>query len=279
MNPTANTQDTGHSSAISRALRSFQELLDAPQEVNWEFFAAEDGSRFRITVAADRATRVRAYRLAYQVYAAKGYAAENEAEMIVCPYDERPDTFTLLMEDDVGNAIATATLVKDDDGLPCDEIFGLELDVMRMQDRRLVEVTRLCIADEYRHCRDVLVRLLNFLFIHGVRNQGYTDCVIEVNPRHAHYYQRLLGFEPVSRERPCPRVKGAPAVLLHLDLALYDREVKRLGGTRNPNSRSLYAYFQPYADEADIAAFLANRHKPMSKLEARYFHLAQHNRN
>ena len=41
-----------------------------------------------------------------------------------------------------------------------------------------------------------------------------SDAVIEVNPRHARYYQRTLGFRQIGELRQCQRVE-APAVLLH----------------------------------------------------------------
>jgi hypothetical protein len=50
-----------------------------------------------------------------------------------------------------------------------------------------------------------------------------TDILIEVNPRHAGFYEKILGFAVVGAERICPRV-NAPALLMRLDLLALDRE-------------------------------------------------------
>jgi hypothetical protein len=44
-----------------------------------------------------------------------------------------------------------------------------------------------------------------------------------VNPRHAGFYEKILGFAVVGAERICPRV-NAPALLMRLDLLALDRE-------------------------------------------------------
>jgi hypothetical protein len=52
-----------------------------------------------------------------------------------------------------------------------------------------------------------------------------TDVVIEVNPRHVRFYQRVFGFVVGAAERMCERV-GAPSVLLRLDLERFGRKLQ-----------------------------------------------------
>ena len=47
----------------------------------------------------------------------------------------------------------------------------------------------------------------------GLDPHSFDYVVIEVNPRHVRYYERMLGFEVIGPERMNPRVE-APAVLL-----------------------------------------------------------------
>jgi hypothetical protein len=260
-------------SNISRALRALQaEVENAPRKWN---FSGELEQQFRIFVATSRADRERAYRLAHQVYAKRGYVPDACREMIVSPFDAQPQTFTLLAEDKQGRAAGTITLVFDAEaGLPCDEIFHSELDGLRASGRRLVEVTRLAIDEEHTHCKALLVHFFNFIYIYTRRVCAYTDFVIEVNPRHVLYYRRLLGFEALGPERPCPRVQGAPAVLLRLNLDLPKAEVRRVAGQRDAAStRSLYPYFYAESAEPPIAELLAQTHTPMTEADARYFNL------
>lgn len=97
-------------------------------------------------------------------------------------------------------------------GLNADAGFGRELDAARRLGHRLGEVTRLALEAE-ANSKAILASLFYvghwiFRFHHGV-----THVVIEVNPRHATFYRRAMGFVVASGERICERV-GAPAVLL-----------------------------------------------------------------
>ena len=55
--------------------------------------------------------------------------------------------------------------------------------------------------------------------------QGLTHVVIEVNPRHVRFYQRVFGFVVGAAERFCERA-GAPSVLLCLDLERFGRRLQ-----------------------------------------------------
>src|SRR6185503_13907745 len=114
--------------------------------------------------------------------------------------------------------------------------------------------------------------LFNFISVFACYKGGATDVVIEVNPRHVAYYQKLLLFEVCGPEKPCPRVNGAPAVLLRLDLDMQAEEVACVGGTagqaRGPHGRTLYSHFHSLEYEAAMATFLSRKHRPMSREEA-----------
>jgi hypothetical protein len=243
------------SSSLSAALRAVSDLPPGP--------ATHSG--FRIRVATDTQTRRRAYSLAYDVYKQCGYV-DQQQELIVSPFDTDPQTLTLLAEDSNGRAAGTASIVFDgDNGLPSDEIFGAELDVLRCQGRHLTEIMRLAVSREHQHSRDVLLRLFNLLFIFARKSRGADDCVIEINPRHVGFYQRVLLFQQLSTERACPRVSGAPAILMRLDYAQAEREIAQ------PRTRTLYAQFYRGSAEAEAASRLAVEHRPMTQTEAESF--------
>lgn len=267
-------------SAVSRALRAIREELEGARPAASERLpVAEDGApaEFRVAVANTKALRERAYGLAYRVYRESGYAKDLHEGRLVTPHDADPETLTLLAEDARGRAAGTMTLYFDGPrGLPCDAIFREELDALRSAGRRPVEVARLAIAPEHRQAQLLLRRLINLIFIYAKRVKGFTDFVIEVNPRHAAFYRRFLKFEPLGGERPCPRVEGAPAVLLRADLDVYAGVLAaREAGALPPGlARTLYAKFLPLAEESRAAAFLARQQRPMSPAEARAFGLA-----
>lgn len=254
-------------SAVSQSLRAIRRNLaleaSAPQR--------EEMEGFRIRGAGDLRSRDAAYRLAWEVYRQKGYASGPAARRLVDAYDARPETCTLLGEDAAGAPAGTVTLVFDaPEGLPCDAIFQAELSELRARGRKLVEVSRLAIADRFRYARALLERMINLILLHARCTRGYDDFVIEVNPRHAGFYRRFLGFEVLGAERPCPRVSGAPAVLLRLDLAVFERALRDPGST---NARTLYPRFLHGAAALAAAARLARELHPMTPGERTFFGL------
>ena len=67
--------------------------------------------------------------------------------------------------------------------------------------------------------------------------------LIEVNPRHVRYYERMLGFKVIGSERLNRSVR-APAVLLMADFSYIMAQVGEFGGQpeRAATERSLYPF-------------------------------------
>jgi hypothetical protein len=243
-------------SAVSQALRALKEEVERPP-ATWRFTDRRGGT-YRIFPATDRAARERAYALTQRLYRNCGYVSGEESAEAPCPAAFDPRTFTLLAEDERGQPAGTVSLVFDSsEGLPCDEIYRDELDLMRAQGRRLVEVTRLAIGEEHARSRLLLVHLFEFIYIFAWHVRRHTDFVIEVNPRHADFYRRLLLFEEAGPVRPCPRVRDAPAKLLRLDLGFGERQVEWAHGPDSAGApKTLHRCFHPPVEEMRIKEFL-----------------------
>ncbi len=259
---------------IPQALRApAAPYAEVPQR--WEI-QDEDETRLNVLVAADPATRQRAYRLAWRIYESAGYAPPDTGGTLVTPYDALKQTFTLLVEDEQHRDVATLTLNFDSiHGLPCDEMYIEELFGCRLSARRLVEVSRLALDHEMqRHTRPLLKCIFNLIVVYARDVRRSTDMVITVNPRHVEYYRRLLCFEPIGEERPCPRVQGAPAVLMRMDLSVPRRAREEfIAGPHSTFGRTLFAHFCPPSEEARMARFMTGRYKPMSQAEAARFNI------
>lgn len=149
--------------------------------------------------------------LVRRMYAWRGYRlAPNRLQ----PADPNHVTIGAWLD---GELVATATASRDSAaGLLADGLYKDEMIKLRGQSRIVCEVTRLAVDLD---CHDP--ELLNSLFLaiyQYVRAVfGGTELVIEVNPRHAGYYRRTMGFQQIGGLRTCPRV-DAPAVLLHRTL-------------------------------------------------------------
>lgn len=109
---------------------------------------------------------------------------------------------------------ATLTLNRDSsEGLLADALYATELARLRRPGRIVFEVSRLAVDPDFSS-RDLLIALFQAAFKYAKDFFAASDAVIEVNPRHSRYYQRLLGFKQIGRQRHC-RHQDAPVVLLH----------------------------------------------------------------
>jgi hypothetical protein len=211
---------------------------------------SEDNTRvsrqeFKVRLATTEDRRKSASLLIEKMYSWRGY--ETDA------LNSDPNKITLVAHHE--NIVAgTVTLGMDGPrGLVVDELYKDEVDALRAKGRKIAELTKLAV-DESAASKSVLAALFHIAFIYAFHIHKYTDFVIEVNPRHALFYKRMLGFNVIGSERMCPRV-GAPAVLLHLDLDYIDQKISELGGVLPPppGEKSLYPYGFSKLDELGIA--------------------------
>ncbi|MGZ3181057.1 MAG: N-acyl amino acid synthase FeeM domain-containing protein [Telluria sp.] len=209
---------------------------------------ALDLQLFHIRLANSRGRREAASLLIRKMYGWRGYEVEPHV-------DHAANQITLYAETG-GMTVGTMSLCMDRDaGLPADENFRDKLDELRAQGRRMCEPSRLAIDKGVT--KRVFASLIHISYIYAHNIHGFTDYVIEVNPRHVMFYKRMLGFHDFGGERTCTRV-GAPAVLLRLELEYMGEQIRKFGGLfeQHESERSFYPYFFPPWDEPGITTRL-----------------------
>ena len=150
-------------------------------------------------------------RLVRRMYAWRGYNIQSSTDW---PNDPHRLTLAVWQDSDVA---ATLTIGLDSPkGLLADGLYADELDRLRRQGKAICEVTRLAAHPDYRS-REMLGALFQTALQCGKECFAASDAVIEVNPRHARFYQQRFGFQQIGGQRQCHRV-NAPAVLLHQTL-------------------------------------------------------------
>ena len=93
-----------------------------------------------IRVASSIEDRRRAWELVYRIYAEKGYAENDSQGLWYGIHDALPETTTFIVERE-GEVVSALSVVFDSPlGLPSDNLYGPELDLMRGQGRRLCEI-------------------------------------------------------------------------------------------------------------------------------------------
>ncbi|WP_375140259.1 N-acyl amino acid synthase FeeM domain-containing protein [Azohydromonas aeria] len=188
-----------------------------------------------------------AHQLVQRMFSWRGYqpgsalpAMENHCgTLVICA----PDT-----------VMGTLSISADRPGqlLSVEKTFGEEVRALREAGHRLCEFTRLAV-EAVAHPKELLGSLFHGAYRFAERVHGAGTVLVEVNPRHVRFYERLLGFKVLSDVRLNERVQ-APAVLLALDLAWGLREMERLGGQPDAatRERSFYPYFLSAAQEVKV---------------------------
>jgi hypothetical protein len=158
------------------------------------------------------------------------------------------------------STVGTITIGFDSsEGLFVDELFRREVDEYRAVDQRVCEFVKLAV-DKMITSKRLLAALFHTAFIYARDVKACEIIVIEVNPRHVRFYERMLGFEVIGSSRLKHRV-NAPAVLLGLDLEYVHRRITEAGQLdfEAPSTgRSLYAYSFSAEEEAGISARMKN---------------------
>ena len=209
--------------------------------------------RFKIKTAESGDRRSLVESLLKSRYAFRGY---NQVSL---PTDQSVHRFTLVaIEDD--ETIGTITVAFDgQQGLSSEGAFLPEVNALREQGRRICEFTKLAI-DPTIGTKRVLAALFHVAHIVAHRIRGFDTLLIEVNPRHARYYERMLGCKVLAAERHNPTV-NAPAVLLMAEFSYIMAQIGEFGGQpdRAAGERSLYPFAFALSEEASIISRMKAR--------------------
>lgn len=192
-----------------------------------------------------------------RMYAWRGYAGAHQGSI-------DPNCITLTASDQ-GDVVGTLTIRIDSTaGLMADGVFQDALDQHRARGARMCEFTRFAFDPSVRS-KTALANVFHLAVIYARDMHGCTDIVIEVNPRHRRFYERMLGFRVEGELRTNTRV-DAPAYLLRVDLNFVTDQIQRFGGTfmahGSTQERSFYPYFFSPREERGIINRLLRMDEP-----------------
>ncbi len=221
-----------------------------------------DGNRlprqFKIRSADSYVRRASVNRLLKHRYSWRGY------HTVSLPEDQTANRITLTATEE-DHTIGTITIGLDGaQGLACEDVFAAEVKAMRDDGQRICEFTKLAI-DPLAGTKRVLAALFHVAYIVAHRLRGYDTLVMEVNPRHVRYYERMLGARVLGEER-LNRSVNAPAVLLVIDFDYIRDQIGEFAGQpeRSNDERSLYPFAFSLAEEAGIIGRMVRAQKPVS---------------
>jgi hypothetical protein len=205
---------------------------------------------FKIRAADTEGHRSSANVLIQRRYSWRGY------EVPLLLDDDNLDRITLVASDE-DTTIGTLSVGFDGaGGLLVEELFPREVRSLRDSGRTICEFTKLAM-DAVLGSKRVLASLFHVAYIYAYRVKGFDCLLVEVNPRHVRYYEKILGFKVMGPERIDRRV-NAPAVLLALDFVHTEQQIGKFGGRPQSSvtERSLYPYSFSVEEEAGIVGRL-----------------------
>lgn len=124
-------------------------------------------------------------------------------------------------------------------GLPMDIIYREELDRLRDQGRKIVELSALVTPSKLRW-RNLFMYLSHVMYQYSLY-RGVNDLCIAVNPKHVRFYKEIFLFEEFGPERLYPRV-NAPAVALRINMDSIQNKTQKIYGSLDFDC-NLHAYF------------------------------------
>ena len=213
--------------------------------------------RFKIKSAESEERRGKVNSLLKNRYGWRGY------QEVRLPTDCSVQRFTLSAVEEE-NTIGTITVSFDGPKrLNADEAFAPEVEKLRSHGKRLCEFTKLAV-DPTVGTKRVLASLFHVAYIVAHRIRGHDMLLIEVNPRHVRYYERMLGFTVLSEER-MNRSVNAPAVLLGAEFSYIMLQIGKFGGQPElaATERSLYPFVFALREEASILSRMQAKQRLM----------------
>ncbi len=164
-----------------------------------------------------------------------------------------PNRITLITSGNDDEVIGTVSVGLDcPHGLFADQMYHEELEELRSQGRKVCEFTGLAVDPAVKSKR-VLASLFQIAILYPFGVFDHTDGVLEVNPRHVRFYEKMVGFTRIGPERICPRV-NAPSVLMRAEFSYVAEQTEKYGGLMDKASgeKSLYPYFFSKKDTEGI---------------------------
>jgi hypothetical protein len=208
---------------------------------------------FKIRLAQTHQQRDEVGMLIRKMYSWRGYKFSGSLS-------DHPHRVTLVASSNHATLATISVGFDSSIGLLADELYRFEMDLLRKRGKQLCEFVKLAV-DERVRSKQVLAAIFHLSYIYARKVQEQADLffVIEVNPRHVKFYQKMLGFEKLGEEKTNQRVK-APAILLGQGWEYAEHKVHEFGGKPHLAvvEKSLYPFFFSPAQEKLIAEHLRN---------------------
>jgi len=164
-------------------------------------------------VASSLSEVLDAWCVVYRQYLAASLIGPNEFSIFTFP-EYLSNNTAVITGSKMNHTVCTVSAVLDGDhGLPLDSYYRKELNELRKQDKKLIEIGLLADArktSSFANIVDLMAGIARF----GVYSNHH-DYVIGVHPRRINFFKQTFGFEPIGEVKDYSKLKTAPVVLLY----------------------------------------------------------------
>ena len=187
------------------------------------------------------------FRLLHDVYVEAGFIERADPPLRIIPHHSDPESRVFMGYPTNTRVekrpIYTVSLFPDNEqGLPMDTGFKREVDVLRNQGRRLVEVGCLASHPVYRKGDKKIPMLGNRMVVsYAINTLHADDLLITVHPKYLKIYEDILLFEKIGQISSYSYVNNNPAVALRQNLKTWPQKLKKVYG-KKPIEKNLYHF-------------------------------------
>lgn len=216
-----------------------------------------------------------AFRVVHGAYVRAGLSDVLKHDVRITKHQLLPQSRIFVTKVD-NEVVSTLSMFPDGEhGLPLEEIYPLEVTILRNRGMNLAEVG--CFADKRQHPRrfiDNFCHMTNFMAQYAFQ-QGIDGFIIAVHPRHAKFYSKFLCFKEIGGQVSYPQVNNRPAVALLLDFGCAEIESpekfelffgKRVSPEEFANGempRNEIEFFAKFIPPSSINPVYTSPHNPM----------------
>lgn len=192
---------------------------------------------------------IKAFRLLHDVFVQSGYIEPTPSALRITPYHGDPNCKVFLGMCQIERQeipLYTISVFPDSEkgkGLPMDQAFKKELDILRSEGRKIVEVGAL--ASDPRHRKhDMIIPMYGNKMVirYAMDYLMADDIVITVHPKYQWVYEEIIFFKKIGQLSQYAYVKNNPAVAMRLDLRKIEENFRLVYGNM-PKEKNLYNFF------------------------------------
>jgi hypothetical protein len=196
-----------------------------------------------------------AYRLVHDTFLDEDLLVRDPRGMRLRPFELVPEmaTFVARSRDRV---VGVMSVIPDspDLGLPADRVFRDELDRLRSESRRVIEITNLALSPEFRNKSTFLelARAVTALAL----ELDTDDAFVAVSPKHVAFFELILRFTPWGSRRSYRADALDPVLGLRLEVPQFEERLEGVDELLGEQT-GLHAWF--FGDNPHLASVREER--------------------